>query len=123
MRTSTTYSRNSNPWYIPHQLHARVDIIQPTLDFAYCILTPATTIERQLRTAVTDRRHHTITLGNLPPGKSSATPMHQRALPPQLNALTSHKHLQRAVEALLAVAFALDEFAAQGREGGGVAYW
>ena len=49
--------------------------------------------------------------------------MHQRATASELHALASHEDLQGAVEGLLAVALALDEFAAEGGEGGGVADW
>lgn len=55
------------------------------------------------------------------PVRSNATPMHQRAAAAELDALAPGEDLQGAGEALLGVAFALDEFAAERGEGGGVA--
>jgi len=53
--------------------------------------------------------------------QSNPTPMHQHPSAPELHALAPHEHLQRAVQRLLAVALPLDEFAAEGGQGGSVA--
>lgn len=52
-----------------------------------------------------------------------AAAVHQCTASAELHALAAHKDLQGAVERLLAVVLALDEFAAQCRQGGGIADW